>query len=285
MNDTKELGQFIPLHYHYAMLYDKARMEGFRSAINHVVKPGATVLELGSGTGILSFFAAEKAGKVYSVEYNPELLEHSQRFLSQNRNGEKVELIHADASEYVPPEPVDVVICEMLHVGLLREKQLAVIHAFKSHYLQRFEGPLPVFVPDATIQAVQPIQHDFVFEDYHAPVIIFQYPYAIDERTTELGCPVIYHQVLYDQQFGLSCQWSGTLAIAKDGTLNALRFATKNILAIKPEEQSSINWHNQYLVLPLEKELPVQAGQKVAVSWDYNAGDPLSALQPVVTGI
>ena len=288
MNDANELGQFIPLHYHYAMLYDNARIESFRTAINLVVKPGAKVLELGSGTGVLSFFAAEKADKVYSVELNPELVEKSRRFLSLNRNGEKVEVIHADAFEYVPPEPVDAVICEMLHVGLLREKQLAVIDAFKSRYRQRFESaPLPVFIPAATIQAVQPVQHDFVFEEFYAPIILFQYPYNIDPRTKELGDPVIYHQVLYDKQFGLSCQWSGTLAIITEGNFNALRIATKNILAVVPggsqAEQSSISWHNQYLVQPLEQELPVHPGQKIAVSWNYNAGDLLSAFQPLVT--
>jgi predicted RNA methylase len=283
-DETRELGQFIPLHYHFQMLYDNARMEGFRTAINHVVKPESTVLELGSGTGVLSFFAAEKARKVYAVELNLDLVDVSRRLLGFNRNGERVEVIHADAFEYIPPEPVDVVICEMLHVGLLREKQLAVIDAFKSRYQRKFEGSLPIFIPEATIQAIQPVQHDFNFEGFHAPIILFQHPYSIDPRTTELGEPVIYHQLLYDQNFGFSCQWSGTVPITTEGTLNAFRIATKNILAIIPEKQSSISWHNQYLILPLEEELSVRSGQQIAVSWDYSAGDPLSALRPIVTG-
>ena len=283
-SDTRELGQFIPLHYHYAMLYDKARMSGFRAAINQVVKPGATVLELGSGTGVLSFFAAEKARKVYSVELNLDLVDESRRLLRLNRREDKVEVIHADAFEYIPPEPIDVVICEMLHVGLLREKQLAVIDAFKSRYQNCFKGPLPIFLPQAVIQAVQPVQHDFQFEEFYAPIVMFQHPYIIDPRTTELGNPVIYHQLQYEQRFGLTCEWSGTVPITAEGTLNALRIATKNILAITPEEQSGIYWHNQYLILPLEQKLPVLPGQNMAISLDYPAGAPLSALRPVVTG-
>jgi predicted RNA methylase len=272
------------------MLYDKARMGSFRDAINYIVKPGSTVLELGSGTGVLSFFAAEKARKVYSVEFNLDLVEQSRRFfkMNRNRNGDRIEVIHADAFEYIPPEPVDVVICEMLHVGLLREKQLAVIDAFKSNYQKRFDAaPLPMFIPDATIQAVQPIQHDFDFDGFYAPIILFQYPYSIDPRTTDLGTPVIYNQILYDQQFNLSCQWGGALSINAEGTFNAIRIATKNILAIiqEPGEQTDINWHNQYLVQPVEQEIPVKPGQNVAVNWDYNAGDPLTALRPVVNGL
>ena len=285
LNDTRELGQFIPLHYHFQMLYDSVRMGGFRAAINHVVKPGATVLELGSGTGVLSFFAAEKARKVYSVELNLDLVDESRRLLRINPNGDKVEVIHADAFEFIPPEPVDVVICEMLHVGLLREKQLAVIDAFKSRYQSSFEGhSLPIFVPAAVIQAVQPIQHDFSFEGFHAPIVMFQHPYSIDPRTTDLGDPVIYHQLQYNQNYGFSCQWSGVLPISEDGTLNALRFVTKNILAFVPQDQPVIHWHNQYMIKPLEKELPVSPGHRMAVSWDYNAGDPLSSLRPVVSG-
>ena len=285
-NDTRELGQFIPLHYHFAMLYDTARMSAFKAAIEYVVKPGAKVLELGSGTGVLSFFAAQKAGKVYSVELNLDLVDVSRRLLAKNPNSDRVNIIHGDAFEYLPPEPVDVVICEMLHVGLLREKQLAVIDAFKKRYLSRFEGPLPLFIPEAVIQAVQPIQHDFNFEGFYAPIIMFQYPYGIDPRTTDLGDPVIYQQLKYDQQFGLTCDWSGSLSITADGTLNALRYATKNILALLPgHEPSSVFWHNQYLVQPLEKEISVRQGQNIAVHWEYNAGDPLSALCPIVSEI
>lgn len=283
MRDKNELGQFIPLHYHGQMLSDQARMAGFRTAINHVVKPNSTVLELGSGTGALSFFAAQNARKVYSVEFNPELVNESRRFLKMNQNGNRVEVIHADAFEYTPPEPVDVVICEMLHVGLLREKQLEVIDAFKRRYQNLFKNsPLPVFIPEAVVQAIQPVQYDFKFEGYYAPVIMFQDPYSIQSRTTELGEPVIYHQLLYEEPFGTSCQWSGDISIAVDGTLNALRIITKNILAFIAESQSAIEWHNQYLIVPLEREISVRQGQKVTISMNYSAGAPLSALNPVV---
>jgi len=283
-NDTRELGQFIPLHYHYPMLYDKARMSSFCDAVNQVVQPGAVVLELGSGTGVLSFFAAQKAARVYSVELNLDLVEESRRLLALNQCEDKVQVIHADAFEYIPPEPVDVVICEMLHVGLLREKQLAVIDAFKSRYQQSFQGqPLPVFLPKAVIQAFQPVQHDFFFEGFYAPIVMFQYPYSVDPRTTELADPVIYHQLQYEHQFGLTCEWSGTVTVKAQGVLNALRIATKSILALVPEDQSGIFWHNQYLIVPLEEELSVNPGQNIAVSLEYTAGAPLSALDPVVS--
>ncbi|MCL2293618.1 MAG: methyltransferase domain-containing protein [Spirochaetes bacterium] len=283
-NDTRELGQFIPLHYHYEMLYDRVRMAGFRAALNQAVKPGATVLELGSGTGVLSFFAAEKARKVYSVEFNPELVEEARRLLKLNNHGDRVEVIHADAFEYIPPEPVDVVVCEMLHVGLLREKQLEMIDAFKKRYARSFKDhPMPTFVPTAVVQAIQPVQHDFVFNGFYAPIIMFQSPYGVDPRTTTLGDPVLYHQLLYDQPYGLSCEWRGSVHITVPGTLNALRVITKNILAIDPETQANTDWYNQYLIKPLEQEIEVRAGQCITVSLDYPSGAPISAFCPAIT--
>lgn len=283
MNSEHELGQFIPLHYHYHMLRDRARMAGFRRAIESCVRPGAKVLEFGGGTGVLSFFAAQQASHVWYVERNPELVSEARRLLPANPNTERIEVIQGDAFEYLPPEPVDVVVCEMLHVGLLREKQLAVIKAFKERYAQRFPGPLPVFIPEAVLQAVQPVQQNFDFEGYYAPTILFQDPLISHPDTRELGAPVIYQQLTYESPFDLSCQWNGPLPITMSGKLNGLRIVTKNILAILLDSQSTIDWHNQYLVVPLEKELVVSPGDNVHVAFDYTAGDPLSSFQPLVS--
>ena len=283
MNSEHELGQFIPLHYHYHMLRDRTRMNGFRRAIEARVRPGAKVLELGGGTGVLSFFAAQQASHVWCVERNPELVREARRLLRRNRNTERIEVIQADAFEYLPPVPIDVVICEMLHVGLLREKQLAVIKAFKDRYAQRFPGPLPIFIPEALLQAIQPVQQSFDFEGYHAPTVLFQDPVVSHSDTRELGTPVLYQQLTYDSSFDLACQWSGPLPIATGGTLNALRLITKNVLAILLDSHSTIDWHNQYLIVPLEKEFSVHPGSTVHAAFRYTAGDPLSSFQPLVS--
>ncbi len=239
--DSLELGQFIPLHYHHNMLNDNVRMKGFKQAINMVVKPGATVLELGGGTGVQSFFAAQKAQKVFCVERNPELVDAARSFLAQNINGDKVEVIQADALHYLPSEPVDVVICEMLHTGLLREKQMPVIDSFKNRYLKKFGGPLPIFVPETSIQAIQPIQQNFYFEGFYAPTILFQDPCSIQERSKGLGDPEVFQMLSYAEPFSQTCSWDGKIIIAENGQLNALRLITKNVLAINLDTSSTVD--------------------------------------------
>jgi predicted RNA methylase len=282
MDDTRQLGQFIPIQYHYNMLLDQNRMQGFKKAIEYAVKPEMTVLELGGGTGVLSFFAAQIAKKIYCVELNLDLVEEARRLLKLNSNGDRVEVIHEDAFNYLPPEPVDAVICEMLHVGLLREKQMEIINSFKRRYVRKFDKSLPIFIPTATIQAIQPVQNDFNFEGYYAPVVQFQDPYSTHDRMKGLGDPVIYHQLVYHQPYELRCKWKGEIAVSDGGNLNALRIITKNILAIDSETNIIFDWHNQYLLHPLEKEIPVKPNQKFDVSIDYPAGAPLTAFKPIL---
>lgn len=276
--DRLELGQFIPVQYHYNMLNDTVRMRGFAAAIELVVKPGARVLELGGGTGVLSFFAAQRASHVWCVERNPELVAASRRIMRQNVGGEKVDIIQADAGQYLPPEPVDVVICEMLHVGLLREKQVEIIDQFKNRYLEKFGGPLPIFIPEACIQAFQLVEQDFHYFDYYAPTILFQNPGSEQDRSYGLSDPIVYHSFAYDETIPTQCCWDGAVRVTETGRLNAIRIITKNILAIQNAEPPTIDWHNQYLVVPLPEPIEVGAGDYLRVQFDYEPGASIDAL-------
>ncbi len=273
------LGQFIPVHYHHNMLMDQNRMHSFKSAIHYAVKPGAKVLELGGGTGVLSFFAAQKASKVYCVEFNPDMVREARKFLALNPNGDKVEVVHADAFDYLPPEPVDVVICEMIHVAMLREKQVEVIESFKRRYLAKFGGPLPVFLPEAVIMAAQPIEQEHDFDGFYAPIVQFQETGVVYPGTTELGQPAVYSLIDFSQPVDKVFAWEGGIVAERSGTLNAMRFITKNVLAVVQEESTTIDWLNHYMTLPLAQPVKVEAGDLVHVAFQYRAGGSIPSLQ------
>lgn len=273
------LGQFIPLHYHHNMLKDANRMGAFKAAIDHAVFAGAKVLELGGGTGALSCLAASRADKVWCVEFNPDLVAESRRLLALNRDGRKVEVVHADAFEYLPPEPVDVVICEMVHTAMLREKQVEMIESFKSRYRGRYGAALPTLIPEAVVMAVQPLQQNYDFFGFHAPIIQFQRGRQAPDDTVELAPPQTYSLLDFTASTGPDIAWEGTFALERDGTVNALRFITKNVLAVVPERSATIDWFIDHLVLPLERPVACRAGDALDVSFRYRAGGPIRALE------
>lgn len=277
--ESSYLGQFIPVHYHHNMLMDVNRMANFKAAIDYAVFPGAKVLELGGGTGVLSWFAAAKADKVWCVEFNPDMVSEARRLLARNSHGHKVSVIHADAFEYLPPERVDVVICEMIHVAMLREKQVDVIESFKRRYLARFGGPLPLFIPEAVIMALQPLQQDYAFEGFQAPIIQFQETGAVSPKTIPMADPAIYALLDFSMPVDPVIAWRGRIPITRAGTVNALRFITKNILAVVKETASTINWLNHYMALPLDESLALEKGDCLDIAFEYRAGASIPTLQ------
>jgi predicted RNA methylase len=270
--------QTVPMHYHFNMLNDSIHLQAFKEAIDYLVKPGDRVLDLGGGTGILSFMAAQRAAQVIYVERDADLVKAARRIIPANKNGDKVEIVHADANHYLPSEPVDVVICDMLHVGMLREQQLAVIDSFKRRYQERFSGALPRFIPEACIQAVQPIEQDFSFEGFCVPNTLFQVPTVAQEKTVQLAPPEIFQLFAYDEAIPQRCECDQRITVANDGQLNAVRIITKNILAIIVDEQRNVEWFNQYLVVPLEQALQVKAGDQINLRFSYLPGAQLNAL-------
>jgi predicted RNA methylase len=165
----------------------------------------------------------------------------------------------------------------MLHIALLREKQIEVLASFKQRYARRF-GSLPRFVPEATILAVQPVHCDFDFGGYDAPVPFFSDPLGPQDRITEIGAPLVYATIVYDQTLPPRFDWRGAAAVSTAGTLNALRFVTKNLLAILTDEGRGVAWHNQNLVLPTPDATPVVPGDTAHVAVVYEPGGSIRSL-------
>ena len=277
-SEERFLGQFIPLHYHYNMLQDADRVGAFYQAIEQTIKPGMNVVELGGGTGILSSFAARRGARVRCVERNPELVHASKHFIALNQLENQIEVVADDASRFVPPKQIDAVICEMLHVAMLREKQLDVIDSFKKNYLAKHGGPLPRFLPEASVLMVQAVEHEYNFQGYYAPVPLFQAPTQAHPSTCELTLPATYASFCYDEPFPTRLKWSSQIKVEQGGIFNAIRFLTQNLVAILPHLQQSVNWPNQLLVIPVEEPTEVSPGDQIAIAFDYASGDSLEAL-------
>ena len=106
------------LDEHRYYLADHPRIDAFRRAIREVVRPGAVVADLGSGTGILGLLACEAgAGRVYSIETTG-MIELARSIAARNGFADRLRVVHGESRQVELPEPVDVLVCDRIgHFG------------------------------------------------------------------------------------------------------------------------------------------------------------------------
>ncbi len=282
VDEDANLGQFIPLHYHGQMLGNEQRMAPFHEAIEKLVPVGSHVVELGGGTGVMSFLASKRARSVTLVERLPHVAAAARRLLLANGASERVTVVEADARDFVPDRPVDVVICEMLHAGLLREKQVEVLKTFKARHVEHFGTSVPRILPEATFLGAQLVNQPYDFHGYYAPVPLFFEAGAAGVRTVEMSTPHLYAAVEYTAPMAELYVVDEWLKAEQSGTVNALRFITKNVVGVFAAEGRSADWHMPYMSLPLPNPLTVRVGDAVRVRFQYDPGASIESLQSSV---
>ena len=134
--------QFTP--YEISMcLYDVHRTRLWKEAIEDTLLEGDVVVDAGAGTGILGVFAAlDGASKVYSVELLPRFCRLIRNLAVKNHVEDRVTVIPGDATKATIPEPVDVVVCELLCTGQFFEPEVQVIN-----HLRQFFKPTTKIIP------------------------------------------------------------------------------------------------------------------------------------------
>ncbi len=104
---------FNRLRMHEMMLNDTVKIDHFYEGIRRNVKPGDTVLDLGTGTGILAFFAAAKEPKqIYAVE-QLDIIETAKEIARAN-GLDWISFFQGDCLKFDPGERMDVIIHEQL---------------------------------------------------------------------------------------------------------------------------------------------------------------------------
>jgi len=120
------------LYHQKQMLMDHVRMRAYHSAIiqNKSLFEGKTVLDVGTGSGVLSLWAAQAgAAKVYAVEFT-DMAVHARKMVESNGMSHVIEVIQSSVEELDLPCKVDIIISEWMGYILLRESMLdSVIRA------------------------------------------------------------------------------------------------------------------------------------------------------------
>jgi len=92
---------------HRILLQDQGTQNLYRRAIRESVKPGDTVLDLGTGTGIHAFFASQAgAGKVFAIEVD-DVIHLARKLARHNGYSEKIHFLQGLSSEIKLPRKVN----------------------------------------------------------------------------------------------------------------------------------------------------------------------------------
>lgn len=106
-------------------LIDEERTLAFAAAIQNTVCPGDIVVDMGTGSGVLAMLAATAGAKrVYAVESDERNLRTLEATIAANGLADSIRIIAGDVTEIELPEPVDVIIGEMVATGLIEESHI-----------------------------------------------------------------------------------------------------------------------------------------------------------------
>jgi predicted RNA methylase len=143
-NSNKDyyFGSYSHFNIHEEMLKDRARTEAYKNAIakNRHLFEGKTILDIGTGTGILSLFAVTIGGakKVYAVD-NADIAYFAMDIVKEAKLNDKIKVIKGKIEDVkeIKEGSIDVIISEWMGYFLLYESMLDSIITVRDKYLKK----------------------------------------------------------------------------------------------------------------------------------------------------
>lgn len=131
------------LDEHRGYLGDARKLAAYRAALDEVVRPGDTVLDLGAGSGVLGCLACDAGARTVVAVDRGDILGLARQIALDNGYGDRITHIQALSTELVLDAPVDVVVCDQIG-GLVHD---AGILACFADARRRLLAPGGRFVP------------------------------------------------------------------------------------------------------------------------------------------
>ncbi|KAL4653997.1 hypothetical protein ACB092_01G346300 [Castanea dentata] len=241
------------LYHQKEMLSDRVRMDAYYNSVfqnKHHFK-GKTVLDVGTGSGILAIWSAQAgARKVYAVEAT-KMSEHARALVKANNLEGVVEVIEGSMEDVTLPEKVDVIISEWMGYFLLRESMFDSVICARDRWLK----PTGIMYPSHARMWMAPIRtglaekkisdYEGAMDDWHHFTNETKTCYGVDMSV--LTKPFSEEQKKYYLQ---TSSWNnlhphqviGTAALVKE--IDCLTATVDDILKVRSDISSSITLEN-----------------------------------------
>jgi SAM-dependent methyltransferase len=264
------------------MLLDAARCEAYRDALSRSVGPADVVVDLGAGTGLLSFFAVQAGAKrVYAIEIGP-IADLTSQLIEKNGLGDRVVLIRGNSKHVRLPERCDLLVTETLSsCGFDNENIIEYVADARRRMLK----PGARIIPESSETVLAPVQSD-EFGLGRMPARLYGWDYspfrtalyrepetvqASGKPFVELAEPVRCWNVDYRGDPGLPGATVLDFAVRREGRLDGFlgwfeAVLTPGVVLSNSPRLPLTNWSQLYF--PILEQPFLRAGQRLVLEID-----------------
>jgi len=262
-------GSFLPAE-HLEFVRNTQRNAAFKAAFERLAA-GKTVLDVGTGSGILAIYAARAGAKqVIAVEKDKAMAKIAQANFERNGLNNRIKLIVADAFDLRRSDlqHVDMLVGEMLSTWCVIESQVQV---FK--HLINITGA-SVTMPRRVINYAEGVHA--VFGDAERLVVIpttyFEFE-ATRPKAEKMTIRRKASEIILSSDAEFDPVISISLRVLRTGVINAMRLTSITEvcegITFNPRDDTMPR-----MIVPLPREIAVTAGQMVnlTIRYTYAAG-------------
>lgn len=161
--DFRNSSYFSSLERHEHMLSDQVRINTYQAAISKLVKKDDVVVDLGTGTGVLSFFASRQQPKqIYALDHS-NIIDVAKK-IAQHNGIDSIEFVRTNSRDFTPSEKVDVLLHEQMGTHLFAENMIRNICDLRDRILAE-DGRV---IPGRFSLFIEPIR---LKEEYKIPYV------------------------------------------------------------------------------------------------------------------
>lgn len=265
--------------FHHSMLTDKVRTESWLRAILDTVELGDVVLDVGSGTGVLAYFACLAGARhVYAIEQGP-IAALAKEICHRNGFQDRVSFVNGWSTHIELPEQVDVIVTETIGNFAFDEGILGWIADAKERWLAKGGRIIPhslelVVVPVEDLDAyalLEGFSHQLYTLDFSPARSIVANSLSLERQLSPgsfLSQPASLVRLELADVIEAAVSGEASFVASRDGIVHGIggwftsELVPGLVLTNAPPSRAP-SW--KHGLLPLEQALPVKAGERLKV--------------------